>query len=277
MMYWIYDLPTWLFGTLTVLVFCAFGVGGVLVTRRWVPSLHHADHSYNDLVGFYFGGITVLYGITLGLLMVGAWSNFTDAKSKVDDEAGTLDVLYRNISSYPQPIRGQLQSDLQRYALNVMQVAWPLQRKGIVSISNKTVLDDLGSELALFEPKSEGEKIVHSESLRLYNQLVERRRQRHVYTKSGLSSSLWALVLIGGAITIAVTWCFHVKNKRMHLWMTCLLSALLGLMIFLLAAMDNPFMGRMSVSPDSFHLVYDRLMKPGSAPASGAPSGPKTR
>ena len=27
-MYWLYDLPNWLFGVLTVAVFWAFGVGG---------------------------------------------------------------------------------------------------------------------------------------------------------------------------------------------------------------------------------------------------------
>src|SRR5262249_40977285 len=112
------------------------------------------------------------------------------------------------------------------------------------------------------EPKSEGQKIVHLESCRLYNELVERRRLRHVFTKAGLSSALWALLLSGAAINIGVTWCFHVKNKKMHLWMTVLTSALLGLMIFLIAAMDHPFMGRLAVTPESFRLVYERLMKP---------------
>lgn len=51
-MYWVYDLPNWLFGVLTVLVFLAFGVGGVAATRRWVPSLHHVAESHNDIVGF---------------------------------------------------------------------------------------------------------------------------------------------------------------------------------------------------------------------------------
>ena len=79
---------------------------------------------------------------------------------------------------------------------------------------------------------------------------------------SGLSSSLWALVLIGAMISIAVSWAFHVKNRRMHIWMTTLVSALLGLMVFLLAAMDHPFMGKLSVSSEAFRIVYETLMKP---------------
>jgi hypothetical protein len=58
-----------------------------------------------------------------------------------------------------------------------------------------------------------------------------------------LSGSLWAQVLIGAVINIAVTLCFHLHNRRMHFWMTALISTLLGLMIFLLAAMDHPILG----------------------------------
>lgn len=46
-------------------------------------SLHHEHLAYNDIVGFYFGALTVLYGITLGLLMVGVRSIFSDTDQKV--------------------------------------------------------------------------------------------------------------------------------------------------------------------------------------------------
>jgi hypothetical protein len=43
--------------------------------------------------------------------------------------------------------------------------------------------------------------------------------------------------------------------------MTALLSSLLGLMIFLLAAMDHPYLGNLSVGPDAFQVVYDQTMQ----------------
>ena len=49
----------------------------------------------------------------------------------------------------------------------------------------------------------------------------------------------------------------------MHFWMTIMFSGLLGLLIFLLAAMDNPFRGEISVGPEAFELVYKQLMQPG--------------
>jgi len=36
------------------------------------------------------------------------------------------------------------------------------------------------------------------------------------------------------------------------------------LMIFLLAAMDHPFRGDLSVTPHAFQMVYEQLMKPGA-------------
>jgi len=44
--------------------------------------------------------------------------------------------------------------------------------------------------------------------------------------------------------------------------MTILMSSLLGLMIFLLAAMDHPFRGELSVGPEPFEMIYEQIMKP---------------
>jgi hypothetical protein len=269
-MHWVYYLPNWLFGVLTVFVF-AFSGWGDVVTRRWVPSLHHSEVSHNDIVGFCFGAITVLYGITLGLLMVGVWTTFSEAQQKVDREASCLAAFYRDLSNFPEPSRSQLQTDLRRYTRTVIDVGWPLQQKGIVPRSpNKTELDDLGRHLTSFNPATEAQKTLLSESSHQNNELVEWRRSRHVSVTAGLSTSLWALVLIGAVISIAVSWAFHVKNRRMHLWMTALVSSLLGLMVFLLAAMDHPFMGKISVSSAPFEIVYETLMKPDNV-AVGSP------
>jgi hypothetical protein len=77
----------------------------------------------------------------------------------------------------------------------------------------------------------------------------------------GLSSDLWALVLIGACVNIAVTWFFRIKDTNMHIWMTVLLSSLLGLMVFLLAAMDHPFLGNLRVGSDAFKIVYEQTIQ----------------
>jgi hypothetical protein len=138
--YWVYSLPTWLFAVLTIALTAAVGLAGLFATRKWVRRIHGDEHSHNDVVGFYLGAVCVFYGITLGLLAIATWQNFTDVETRVGQEAAAVGVLYRDVSAFPEPYRLDLQSDLRRYAREVVDVAWPLQRQGIVPESEGNVL-----------------------------------------------------------------------------------------------------------------------------------------
>src|SRR5215471_449615 len=240
--------------------------------RKWAPSLHYATLSHNDIVGYYFASITLLYGITLGLLLIGVWSTFTETEAKVDREASTLAALYLDVSHYPEPSRGHLQDDLRRYTRQVIDVAWPQQRKGIIPTGNVRIVADLANDLAAFEPASEGQKALHEEVYRQFNELVERRRSRVLGVTAGLSASLWALVLIGAVINIAVTWCFHLHNRRMHFWMTAFDPLVARTADFPPGGNGSSlFWGPIGVSA-TLSLIYDNLMRPGdSAPGNALP------
>jgi hypothetical protein len=48
----------------------------------------------------------------------------------------------------------------------------------------------------------------------------------------------------------------------MHFWMTILFSGLLAMLIFLIAVLDNPYRGKISVSPEPLERVYEQIMLP---------------
>src|SRR5260370_20533342 len=129
--YWVYELPIWLFGALTIAVTVAIALGGFYATRKWVRRVHRDQHSHNDIVGFYLGAICLFYGITLGLLAVGTWQTYSELDAKVGEEASALAALYRNGSSFPDPERAELQADLRECARQELGVARPLQRRGV--------------------------------------------------------------------------------------------------------------------------------------------------
>ena len=261
--YWVYDLPTWLFGVLTVAVTVAVGLGGFYLTRKWVRRVHGDEHSHNEIVGFYLGAVCLFYGITLGLLAVGTWQVYSEVDAEVGEEASALAALYRNVSNFPDPQGAELQADLREYARQVIDVAWPLQRRGIVPQNAVDRLEAFQTHLASFEPVTEGQKTLLAVTYREFDRILELRRMRLQSVVTGLPSPLWSVVLIGALLNIAVTWFFDMRSQSMHFWMTVMFSGLLALLIFLLAAMDNPFRGEISVSPEAFELVYERLMKPG--------------
>lgn len=259
-MYWVYNLPNWLFGTLTLAAFVAFGLAGLYLTRRWVRRLHNLEHGYNDIVGFYMAGVTVLYGVSVGLLAIGAWATYTDVQGKIDHEATALGALYRDISAYPDPARTIMQNDLRRYTRAVIDVGWPMQQHGIVPNNASPVLNDFQEHFMSFEPQNERQDILAAEAYRAFNDLTESRRARLNSVTAEMPGPLWALVLAGAVICIAVSWFFHTGSFSVHFWMTILFASLLGLLIFLIAVLDNPYRGKISVSPEPLERVYQQIM-----------------
>jgi hypothetical protein len=260
-MYWVYDIPNWLFGFLTIGLFVAIGLVGLWLTRGWVQRLH-VNHSHNDIVGFYLAGMAVIFGVALGLLAIGAWATYADVQGRVSHEATALGGLYRDVGAYPEPARSIMQDDLRRYTRAVIDVGWPMQQRGIVPNNATGILNDFQEHFMSFEPTTERQKILAAESYRAFNELTESRRERLNSVTDEMPGPLWALVIFGTLICIALTWFFHLPSFGMHVVMTILFSALLGLIIFQIAVLDNPYRGRVSVSPEPLEQVYRQIMVP---------------
>lgn len=257
--FWFYDLPNWLFGTLTVVAFSAFTMAGLLISRRLVPRLF-GRHSHNELVSFYLDAVGVIYGIALGLIAVGTYTTYTAVDQGVSAEAAAVGALYRYVSNYPEPVRTTLLNEIEAYTRYVIEEAWPLQKRGITPTGGNDRITALQTSLARFNPSTEGEKILHAEALREFSHLEELRRLRLQSVSSGLPPTMWAVILIGAVLNLVVCWLFVVDNFRLHSGLTIVIAVLLGLMVFLIAAMEYPLRGELSIGPDAFQIIQQQLM-----------------
>ncbi|WP_267382454.1 MULTISPECIES: DUF4239 domain-containing protein [unclassified Sphingomonas] len=273
-LYWLYDLPSWLFATIVIAFFVVFGVGGLHLTRGWVRQIHKVDHSHNDIVGYFLAALTVFYGITLGLVAIGTWETFSAVGDKVDGEAAVVASLYRDVGSYREPVRSELRHDLSGYLANVITVSWPLQQQGIVPTESGRYVNAFQDHLMAYAPAAPNEQILQGEVFKQLNVLIETRRARLNAVDRGLPAPIWALVVIGGLLCITTTWFFHTASYRMHLWMTVQMCALLGLLVFMVGILDNPFRGRVSVGSGPLELVRAQLVEAPVANNVRIPSRP---
>jgi hypothetical protein len=258
--YWLYDLSSLQLCLLVTAFFVAISLSGLYLTRGWVRKLHQIDHSHNDIVGFYLAAITVFAAITLGLVAVGTWQTYTDVQSRVDHEAASLAAIYRDATGYPEPLRTTLQDDLRWYYHQVVIVGWPMQQRGIIPDVSGVALHKFESDFMTFEPVTERDKILDAETYRAYNALTEARRDRMNSIAAELPSPVWVMVIVGAILSIAVTWFFHAASFAMHFWLSLVYSVLIGLLIYLIVSLDNPYRGRISVGPDALVRVHDQLM-----------------
>ena len=126
----IYDLPPWQFGGLTIVVFVAVALAGLVATRAWFRGRGLHALVDNGVIGWIFSAILVIYAIAIGLTAVQTWGNEERAAGEASDEASRIAALYRDLSGYPDPPRTELRALLRDYTRVVIEEEWPVQRRG---------------------------------------------------------------------------------------------------------------------------------------------------
>jgi hypothetical protein len=262
--YWIYDYPTSKVATLFAVVFVVVTWAATFVLRRYLHPWFHRDRRANEMVGFVLSSYSVFYGILIGLIAVAAYQNFGTVSDLVTREASSLGALYRDLSGYPQPDRERLQGDLREYTRSEIERDWPQQQRGIVPSEGTHRLRQFTEDLLTFRPADLRDEVVHAETLRQVNNYMDFRRSRLNSVTVGIPPVLWWVVGIGAVIALLLVAMLDMEI-HVHLILGAALSMFLGLVIFLIAAMDNPFRGEVSVTPDPFRQVYETLMLPSDA------------
>jgi hypothetical protein len=254
------DIPVWLFAFLTVAVFDATALAG-LVCTRW---LGHAFGLYalldNNTVGWVFSAILVMYAIAIGLIAVETWGNVSTASAAASQEASHIVTLYRTLAGYPEPLRSDLTSSVLGYTQSVIQTAWPAQQRGKVTETGTEILLSVGLRILKFEPATGGQSIVHAEALSALNTLVELRRRRIEATSYAVPTTLWVVVLIGAALSIFASYLFNVESLLAHSLLTLLLASMIALLVFFIATTDHPYRGVNALQPRAYEIVLRNLM-----------------
>lgn len=236
-------------------------LAGLLATRKYLLPRFHFGEGINDAVSGTVQAIGVFYGITVGLIAVAVWNTNTSASDMVSREASAVGALYRDVSGYPSPLREELQGILRQYTVFIIDEAWPAQKKGEIAAPGKWIMDDFQVRLYAFEPANQGQIALHNETVRAYNQLLDYRNLRIDSVKSGLSSTMWAVIWLGAAISIGVAYFYQIADVKLHAVLVVLMAGFLAVVLFMIVINDKPFYGANSISSEPYKLILARLMK----------------
>jgi len=259
---WLYQIRPLYAGLVLVVIIETISMIGLFVTRRFIiPRLHYHDGA-NDAVSGTVQAIGVFYGITVGLIAVGVWNTYSNAADLVSKEASSIGSLYRDVSGYPEPIRSELRSNVREYTVFVIEKSWPAQKAGYGQRldGGTTILDDFQEKLYTFQPANPGQVALHSETLTAYNKLLEYRRLRIDAVDSGLSTTMWAVIWVGAIISIGIAYFFNIPDAKLHVILVVLMAGFLAMVLFMIIINDKPFFGYVSVSPEPYKLILDRVI-----------------
>lgn len=261
-------MPIWLYkvsplvSALILITFIEFvSLAGLFLARRFLLHRFHYGEGINDAISGTVQAIGVFYGITVGLIAVGVWNTNTAAADLVSREASAIGGLYRDVSGYPSPLREELQGKLREYATFTINEAWPAQRKGEnIFFRGTGILSEFQDKLYAFGPADQSQIALHDETIQAYNKLIDYRQLRIDAVNSGLSSTMWAVIWIGAAISIGVAYFYQIIDGKLHAVLIFLMAGFLALVIFMITINDRPFYGYNGISATPYQLIVDRLM-----------------
>jgi hypothetical protein len=257
-----YGMPAWAIGPACVLGFVVPGIVGLWLVQRGIHQRLKVGETLvdNGVVGWFFSGILTIYGITLGLIAVSTWESSTAVADTASREAATIAALYRDTTGFASPLQDELHAKLRDYTRFVIEKAWPAQRRGEILNEGNQMLDEFQRQLFANEPQTESLRLLQAEALKTFNELVELRRQRKAAVNQHVPGVIWAVILLGGVLTIATSFCFQVQLFRLHLLLTTGLATMIGLLVFLIAALDQPYRGAVSVESTAYQIVLDAFL-----------------
>src|SRR6185369_646665 len=252
---WLYELSP-LQQALVIIAFVEIlSVAGLLVARRYIVPRFHYSEGINDAVSGTVQAIGVFYGITVGLIAVGVWNTNTSASDLVSREASAIAIVYRDVSGYPSPLREELRAGLRDYTVFIINEAWPAQQKGQNVERGRTLIDDFQAKLQSFSPSNPSQAALHTETLRAYNNLLDYRRLRIDAVGSGLSTTMWAVIWMGAAISIGVAYFYKIADPKLHVVLVLLMAGFLAVVLFMIIINDKPFYGSVGISSDPYKIV----------------------
>jgi hypothetical protein len=256
-------LPLWTLAVVLNVWLIGFTLVAVAVLRRWVfPRVPMTSDPALYFSIAVMQASFVLFGLVAALTAVSVWQRYEGVSNIVSQEANAIATLWRDLGGYPQPQREDLQQELRGYTVQIAREAFPAHREGRVILTGVAWMDRLQAKLFPFEPATEGQKALHTETLAAYNRVLAARRERIHSVGSGLPLVVWWALLPGAMGCLTLSLFVPVPDRRQHAVLSACLAGFVAMVLFIIIALDRPFRGAMAITPETYELVHDQLMKP---------------
>ena len=253
-MHFLTSRPVWVL-ILLLFLFTALAMAGPVLVRRRIPLERLRGN--NEVAGFKFAVIGVLYAVLLAFVVIITWERFYDAEKAMAAEAGSAATIYRLAGGLDETSGAALRADMSAYLKSVLADDWPAMGVGRSSRVTTRVLSDLYDLVVEYRPSDLHGADLQKDLLSELDQLTRARRERLVMAEGTVPSAIWFVLFLGAALTISFTFFFGAQSVIAQSSMTGVLAAIIFSLILVIIAIDRPYTGAIMVSKDSIRAVLE--------------------
>lgn len=208
----------------------------------------------NEVAGFKFAVVGVLYAVLLAFAVVVVWQSFSEAEDDATTEAGAAATLYRLSEGYGDDGR-ELRTDLDAYVASAIHDDWPAMARGGGSHTTTLALDELSRGVLGLPAADARQGALLYEILYQVDRMTQARRARLDASAGFVPWVIWMVLYLGGLLTVGFTHFFGTRSVFAQMTMTGILTSLIGVTLVIVVAIDSPFAGAVEIPPDSLLAV----------------------
>jgi hypothetical protein len=259
---WLAAEPLWLSALIVVVIPTGLAMLGPVLIRRFVVLDRLTTN--NEVAGFKFAVVGVIYAVLLGFAVIVVWEKFHDAEGSVAQEAGAALTLYRladGLGTAPGQPGDAFRTALVTYVNDSIARDWPAMWYGR---NSKAVTAEVSQlyKVVLADHAEIAAPSLQSEILYQLDQLTQGRRARLVAAEGVVPGVVLVVLVVGAIATVGFTFFFGTINLGAQVLMTGIVALTIFMGLHVIIVVNKPFTGPVSVASTPLRdvlLEFDRM------------------
>ncbi len=233
-------------------------LGGFFVVERLVPMAIRRAH--NDVAGFMFSAVGVMYGVLLAFVVVVVWEQFHVTRLNAQQESSAAASLNYAMGAYEHASHSpDLQPRLLAYLHEIVDNEFPAMAVFQQPPAKNRALEAIWKAVQGLSPASPRQQVLYGELIGRLNELERMRVKRLDDARDGLPGVIWLALVAGAVLTIGFTYLLGTENRNAHAVMIAVLAALVGVVFYVIVELDYPFAGTVRIGTETFRGVIEMM------------------
>lgn len=257
-------VPQWLALSMVVAAVTIPSLLAFFLVQVWVPVSVRRIH--NDVAGFVFAAVGVIYGILLSFAVILVWEQWNETERNALEETAAAAALYHGLESYSRVTsEADLRTLVPAYLREVVTKEFPAMAALDPTSHENSALAALWEGVQALNPDSARDQVLFEEIVSGLADLVRLRALRLGDAVETFPGVIWLALIAGGALTMGFVLFLGTENVRAHAWMVAFLAALIGVVLYVSIELDFPFTGNTSIGPERFVALAEVLTTSGGS------------
>ncbi len=248
-------------GLIAFVVIFGSGMLGLLISKL-LPEHHTADAT-QVIVQTTMGTISILAALVLGLLVATAKGKFDTVSTQVEQVAGNLMLLDRELRNYG-PDTAEARGLLRRYADAKIAAVWPRRagdRPMLDDPAGLQLLESFQQNLRALTPKTDTQRLILADLLPITGDLVKITWRQVALAANRFTHPFLIMTQVWLGM-LFFSWGLFAPRNAIVIGAMLLGATSIACTIVLVEDFDNPFEGFVTVSPGPMNEALAKLGAP---------------